>query len=51
MRFVDGFGQNRVFCRSCWLSFPTSGVSEHSKIVWNPHSTHSAAPNRRIDGH
>ena len=21
-RFVDGFGHNRVFCKSCWVSFP-----------------------------
>lgn len=23
-RFIDGFGNNRIFCRNCWVSFPES---------------------------
>jgi formate-dependent nitrite reductase cytochrome c552 subunit len=27
-RFVDTFGDKRVFCRSCWVSFPESGIND-----------------------
>lgn len=23
-KFMDGFGKRRIFCRSCWVSFPES---------------------------
>lgn len=26
LRFIDGFGLKRVFCRDCWLSIPESSL-------------------------
>jgi len=26
--FIDGFGQNRVFCKSCTISYLQSGIPE-----------------------
>jgi hypothetical protein len=26
MQFIDGFGERRIFCRSCWGSFPINSL-------------------------
>ncbi|MBI4009822.1 MAG: hypothetical protein HY361_01320 [Candidatus Aenigmarchaeota archaeon] len=28
--FIDGFGEKRIFCRTCWGSFPTESVIKFS---------------------
>ena len=43
-KFVDGFGSNRIFCKSCWVSFPESNLSDLNK---NVHVNFGAV--RRID--
>lgn len=37
-KFVDGFGEKRVFCRNCWVSFPEPSpkiIDPRSKIYVN----------------
>ncbi|RLI91061.1 MAG: hypothetical protein DRO65_01855 [Candidatus Altiarchaeales archaeon] len=26
LRFIDGFGNRRIFCRDCWLSIPENSL-------------------------
>lgn len=32
-RFIDTFGDKRIFCRNCWVSFPEARIDDPRKSV------------------